>query len=292
MERFEAHLSGSALAPATVVNYIADLRAFLRWSEERNHGDGSPLILDIQDIQKYRSFLQDTKQNAPATINRRLQTLRKFYGFAMLEGWIKANPAERVSLLSENASHRSRQLDDQDVTRLLEAVRQGRPRWAVRDWAVIQVFLGAGLKLSELTALRVSDVQMDTDQPALNINGDLDHPSRTVPLDADVCEALQTYLSERQADSGVEHLFVNRDGRPLSTRSVQRLLRHYARAAELDGLTTQALRYVYARNILERSGDLKEVTELLGHRHVATTIRYLRPSSPQGNNNADNLTES
>ena len=275
-----------------MVNYIADLRAFLRWSEESNHGDRSPLILDIQDIQRYRSFLQDTKHHAPATINRRLQTLRKFYGFAMTEGWSRANPAERVSLLSENASHRSRHLDEQDVSRLLEAVRQGRPRWAVRDWAIIQVFLGAGLKLSELTALCVSDVQSDASQPTLHVAGDLDRPSRTVPLNADVCDALQTYLSARQADPGVEHLFVNRDGRPLSTRSVQRLLRYYARAAELDGLTTQALRYVYARNIFERSGDLKEVTELLGHRHVATTIRYLRPSSPQGNNNVDNPTDS
>jgi len=275
-----------------VVNYIADLRAFLRWSEESNHGDRSPLILELQDIQRYRSFLLDTKHHAPATINRRLQTLRKFYGFAVMEGWIRANPAERVSLLSENASHRSRHLGEQDISRLLEAVRQGRPRWAVRDWAIIQVFLGAGLKLSELTALCVSDVQLDTNQPALHVAGDLERPSRTVPLDADVCDALQTYLSARQAGPGVEHLFVNRDGRPLSTRSVQRLLRYYARAAELDGLTTQALRYVYARNIFERSGDLKEVTELLGHRHVATTIRFLRPSSPQGNNNVDNPTDS
>ena len=276
-----------------MVNYIADLRAFLRWSEENDHGDGSPLVLDIHDIQKYRSFLQDTKHHAPATINRRLQTLRKFYGFAMTEGWVQANPAERVSLLSENASHRSRHLGDQDVARLLEAVRQGRRRWAVRDWAIIQVLLGAGLKLSELTALRLSDAQLDTDPTILHVAGDRDRPSRAVPLEADVSEALQVYLSARQAGPGVDHLFVNRDGRPLSTRSVQRLLRYYARVAELDGLTTQALRYVYARSIYERNGNLEEVTELLGHRHVATTIRYLRPSSPQGSNSdIDNKTDS
>jgi integrase/recombinase XerD len=265
-----------------VVNYIADLRAFLRWSEESNHGDRSPLILDIRDIQRYRSFLQETKQHAPATINRRLQALRKFYGFAVTEGWIQKNPAERISLLSENASPRSRHLSAADVSRLLEAVRRGRPRWVVRDWAIIQVFLGAGLKLSELTELHVSDVHIDVGQPALHVSGDLDHSSRVIPLETDVCDALRAYLSARKGAPGVEHLFVNRDGRPLSTRSVQRLLRHYAREAELDDLTTQALRYVYARSVFERSGDLKRVTELLGHRHVATTIRYLRPSSPQG----------
>jgi len=103
-------------------------------------------------------------------------------------------------------------------------------------------------------------------------------PARTVPLDAEVCEALRNYLVTRRAVPGVQHLFVNRDGRPLSTRSVQRLLRHYARAAQLSDLTTQALRYLYARQAYETSQDPETVARLLGHRHLATTIRYLRPS--------------
>jgi site-specific recombinase XerD len=264
-----------------VVNYVADLRAFLRWSEKTNHADSSPLNLGSQDIQRYCSFLHETKHNATATVNRRIQTLRKFYGYALAEGWIRLNPAEGVPLLSENVSQRSRHLTSADVARLLEAVRQGRPRWVNRDWAIMQVFLGSGLKLTELTQLRISDVQLDTSPPTLYITGDLEHPGRSIPLDTDVCEALNNYLSTRQASPGVDHLFINRDGRPLSTRSVQRLLRHYARMAELDSLTTQALRYVYARRAYERSGDLRTVTELLGHRHAATTIRYLRPSAPQ-----------
>ena len=82
-------------------------------------------------------------------------------------------------------------------------------------------------------------------------------------------------------DRGVEHVFVNRDGNPLSTRSVQRLLHHYARKADLPGLTTQALRYQYATKVYQNSDDLETVAHLLGHRHLATTIRYLRPSSPR-----------
>jgi site-specific recombinase XerD len=278
LERFEAHLSSSALAPATVVNYVADLRAFLRWSEEAEQVDSPPLSLDISDIQDYCSFLEETRNHAPATINRRIQALRKFYGFAVAEGWASANPAEHVSLLSETASERSRYLTSADVLRLLEAVRQGRPRWVDRDWAIIQMFLGAGLKLSELTGLLLADVHLDADEPCLEISSAPDDPGRIVPLEAEVCDALRSYLAVRQAAPGVEHFFVNRDGNPLSTRSTQRLLRHYARAAKLDGLTTQALRYAYAKKLYENSGDLRTVTELLGHRHMATTVRYLRPS--------------
>jgi len=281
-----------ALAPATVVNYVADLRAFLRWGEETNQADGSPFGLDTRDVQEYCSFLQETKNHAPATINRRIQALRKFYSFALSEGWALSNPAEGVSLLSENASQRSRHLSPADVSRLLDAIQRGRPRWVDRDLAIVQVFLGAGLKLGELTELRLSDVHLDDHQPFLDVRSGPDAPTRIVPLEDEARQALDKYLLVREAAQGVEHVFVNRDGNPLSTRSVQRLLRHYAREAKLNGLTTQALRYVYARKVYESSGDLDRVTQLLGHRHTATTIRYLRPGPIQRQKNqTDNSSE-
>ncbi len=279
LEQFKAHLSDSGLAPATVVNYLADLRAFFRWCEETNDAASSPFCLDSSEIQAFCSYLRDTKQQAPATVNRRLQALRKFYSLAIAQEWTLTNPAEDASLLSESTSERSRSLTPEDVARLLDTVRHSRPRWAARDWAIFQVLLGAGLKLGELTELRVSDVCLDTGEPYLLARNNPGDPGRTIPVEAEVGDALDSYLSKRRAADGVDHFFVNRDGNPLSTRSVQRLLHYYAQAAELDGLTTQALRFVYAQNLYESCGDLKTVAQYLGHRHLATTIRYLRPSS-------------
>ncbi|MGD2041022.1 MAG: tyrosine-type recombinase/integrase, partial [Anaerolineae bacterium] len=280
MEQFEAYLSSSALAPATVVNYMADLRAFLRWSESTNGATRSPLDLDTDDVQAYCSFLQQSKSHAPATVNRRIQTLRKFYTFAQDQGWTLLNPAEDVSLLREPASQRSRHLSDRDVARLQDAVRDGRRRWVHRDWAILQVLLHAGLKLGELTDLRVDNVRLKDKRPCLEVRGTSGELDRDVPLDDQVCDALQAYLSARQAAPEEDALFVNRDGNPLSTRSVQRLLHRYAKVAGLDGLTTQALRYYYATSVYEQSGDLQTVADMLGHRHLATTVRYLRPSMP------------
>ena len=277
LAEFEAQLSGSALAPATVVNYLADLRAFLRWSERTNGAEISLMDLDSQDIQGFRFFLRVEKGNARATVNRRLQALRKFYSFAVAQGWTATNPAESVALLSEAVSKRSRFLTPADIARLLDAVRAGNPRWVERDWAIMQTFLGAGLKLSELTQLSLSDVEMGSDEPFLNVRGEAD---RRIPIDTEVCAALASYLPTRRAAPGVDRFFVNRDGNPLSTRSVQRLLHHYAEGAEVEGLTTQALRYEYARKIAVRNDDVRSIAQLLGHRHVATTIRYLRPASP------------
>lgn len=258
-----------------MTNYLADLRAFLRWSREAQ--DGSSLQLDVPDIEAYCSYLRDTKNHAPATVNRRLQSLRKFYGLAVAKGWVSENPAEEVSLMGETVSERSRFLDTADVERLLTAVKKGRPRWVARDWAVFQVFLGAGLKLGEMIQLRLGDVHLDTNSPHLVIPGTSGGSTREIPLEADVRDALHAYLAKRRAAAGVDHLFVNRDGRALSTRSVQRLLHHYASAAGIDGLTSQALRYQYAKMVYQRTGDLEAVARRLGHRHLATTIRYLRP---------------
>ena len=253
----------------------------MRWSEETRDAACSPLCLDTSDIEDFCTYLRDEKGNAPSTVNRRLQALRKFFGLAVTNGWTQRNPAEKVSLLDERVSERSRSLTREDVERLLEAVKMSSSRQAARDLAVIQLLLGAGLKLGELTELRMEDVHLRTGQPTLDVRDPSGEVSRQVFLDDDVHDALRSYLAVRDAAQGVNHFCVNRDGNALSTRSVQRLLRHYARAADLDGLTTQALRYVYATRIYESSGDLEMVANNLGHRHLATTIRYLRPGSDE-----------
>ena len=281
LAEFEEYLTDSALAPATVVNYVADLRAFLRWSDKSADADCSPLCMEPDDIQGFCEYLRVTKGQAPATVNRRLQALRKFYSLAVEQGWAEVNPAEDVPLMGEAVSERSRSLTPEDVDRLLAAVRAGRPRQAARDLAVIQLLMGAGLKLGELTELEMGDLHLDIQEPYLEVRDRSGTSGRTVYLENEVCDALRGYLPTRKAAPGVNHLCVNRDGNPLSTRSVQRLLHRYAQAAGLDGLTTQALRYVYASTLYESSGDLKLVARYLGHRHLATTIRYLRPSSDE-----------
>lgn len=281
LEQFEEYLSDAALAPATIVNYMADLRAFLRWSEKRNGAAESPLDLATDDIQAYCSYLQHTKDHARATVNRKLQTLRKFYDLGVERGWTDMNPAQDVPLLGEILSARSRSLTPDDVAALLDVIRNSHSRWAHRDWAIIQVLVGAGLKLSELAELRLEDVHLSAAPPCLDVCVDSGEVRRSIPLEADLFDALHSYLAVRKAVTGVNHLFVNRDGNPLSTRSVQRLLHRYAGAAGLETLTTQALRYTYARRVYEQSEDLEAVAELLGHRHLATTVRYLRPHSDE-----------
>jgi site-specific recombinase XerD len=280
LERFEAHLAGSALAPATVTNYLADLRAFLRWNASANGAECSPLSCDVQGIRTYCLYLQQAKSNAASTVNRRLQALRKFFDFAVAQGWAGANPADDVPLLVDVSPQRPQHRTGSDVERVLTVMRGCSQGWSPRDRAIIEAMLGAGLKLGELIELRETDVHLWARPPYLSIGGlNGDGPGRIVPLDAEAHQALLAYLPLRQPAGDVDRFFVNQDGRPLSTRSVQRLLHDCAVATGLDSLTAQDLRYIYARTVLQRHGDVKEVARLLGHRHLATTIRYLRPDS-------------
>jgi integrase/recombinase XerC len=205
--------------------------------------------------------------------------LRKFYDFGVTRGWTSTNPAQEVALLSETVSLRSRSLTAVDIARLLAAVKKDGGRWAARDWAVIQILVGTGLKIGELTQLQIADIHLEGDQPHLDVRDTSGDYDRTLPLDADLRDALQHYLSNRRAVPDTDYLFLNRDGNPLSTRSVQRMLHRHAEEAGLEGLTSQSLRYMYARKAYERCNDIEVVARLLGHQHLATTIRYLRPGS-------------
>ncbi len=280
LAQFEAHLASSALAPATVVNYLADLRAFLRWNEAARGVDGSPFSLDAPDIHSYCLYLQ-AKSHAAATVNRRLQTLRKFYDFALAQGWTAANPADDVPLLCDVVPQRSQCRSLADVQRVLAKLRNCGQDWPPRDQAIIQTMLGAGLKLGELIDLCAADVHLDEPGAGLRIRAGQNGSSaeRWVPLSAEVREALLSYAPLRRPALGVDRFFVSQEGRALSTRSVQRLLHDCAQDAGLDGLTAQDLRYAFARTVFQKNGDVREVARLLGHRHLATTTRYLRPSS-------------
>ncbi len=280
VELFEKHLADSALAPVTIVNYLADLRAFLRWGKMAKGADCSPFCLNVQDIGAYCAYLSQTKGHAGATVNRRLQALRKFYDLAVQQGWIAANPADPVPLLSDVSPQRNQNRSTTDVERLLTAVQRHQQEWPLRDRAVVQAMIGAGLKLGELIRLKEADVHLGDDQPHLAVRSNQNgQPGRVVPLQGAVYDAMRAYLPTRKAAPGVDRFFVNQDGRPLSTRMIQRLLRTCAGAAGLDSLTAQDLRYVYARTTYDQCSDVREIARLLGHRHLATTIRYLRPNS-------------
>ncbi len=271
--RFEEHLERLALAPITIVNYLADLRTFARWhtwrrSSRVNAAEDSLLRLTPEDIRAYRRYMQTSEGWAPSTINRRLQAVRKFYSFAMETGRTESNPASQVRLVAKPNSNPPRALEPTEVARLLEAVQQeGRPSLVKRDYAIIQLFLQTGVKLGELTELRLSDVQLHGNGEGVllvgggeAVSGESPHHGdggtseahwrlpakrRRVPLNSQACAAVRDYLQVRAASNSTDSLFLSRRGNCISKRTVQRLIHVYTQAAGLEDVSARVLRHTY-----------------------------------------------
>jgi len=290
--QFEEHLARSALAPTTIVNYLADLRTFARWHAAAprspqpwgGRGEASSLLeLMSDDIREYRRHMRTSEGWGPATINRRLQAVRKFYSFAMETGLTESNPASEVQLVPRPEPNPPRALASEEVISLLAAVQGGRPSLVKRDYAIVQLLLQTGIKLGELTRLRLSDVQLGDDGEGLLLieegNG---NQRRQIPLNPSACAALQDYLQARPASDGTDNLFLSQGGGCISRRTVQRLVNVYARAAGLEDVSAHALRHTFAVSTLENTEDLALVARLLGHRCLETTAKYLMSNIQSG----------
>ncbi len=272
LHRFENHLQQHALSPATIRNYLADLRAFSRWQGARR---ANVSTLSPADFRAYREHLCHETDHSPATVNRRLQSLRLFGRFLEEVGRVAENPTRDLTLLHNraNGSTTPRTLTRAETERLLAALCAARPSLAARDSAIVQLMLGAGLRVQEVAALRLQDAQL-TGRPArVEVRA---HPPRAVPLSSVVARALRDYLAVRPALARVECLFVSQRGQPLSVRSIQRLVDTYARAAGLRDVSAQSLRHTCARNWLAETHDAARVAGWLGYRDKRALEKYSR----------------
>ncbi len=272
---FEEYLQRSALAPATVRNYLADVRGFVRWLQ--THRPRALALPHPTDFQHYRDHLITDTQHLPATVNRRLQALRMFGRCLHEKGRVEKNPASAIQLVpnGHNENIQPRVLDYDEIQRLIVAVRAGaRPSLMHRDYAIIELMLQAGLRVNEVAALTIDDIVPTREGMRLLVRGAAQDHYREVPLNETLARALREYIQVRPALLEVDQLFVSQRGQPLSMRSVQRLVESYAQAAQLDEVCANSLRHTCAKKMLDENQPPHLVAQWLGHKHVESLNRY------------------
>jgi site-specific recombinase XerD len=270
---FEAYLQHQALSPVTVRNYLADLRAFVNWHSTLPQPQAT-FVAD--DFRNYREYLLRQTKHSPATVNRRLQSLRLFGRFLHEREHAKENPAHEIRLV-ENGNHHDtlpRTLSRAEVERLNKVIQAEGSRWTHRDYAIIQLMLYAGLLVHEIAELQLGDLTPMRQGMSLQIHSHRQNRQRVIPLNAHVARALRDYLSTRPAIPNQDHLFVSQRGQPLSMRSIQRLTDDYARAAGLEHVGAQTLRNTFAKNMIEETRDVTLVARWLGCRSTKSLDRY------------------
>ena len=269
IERFCRHLDDErALSAHTVQGYRRDLAVFARYLESMGVRDWPSI-----DAGVVRGFVAWRHRSSVGgrSIQRGLSALRTFFDFCMRESAMTRNPARAVS--APKASRRlPNALDTDRVGALVEL--DGDDPLSLRDRAMLELTYSSGLRLSELCALAVADVDLEGGLVKVLGKG---RKTRVVPVGRHAREAVRAWLAARTelAGAGEGALFVSRQGRRISARAVQA---RFARRALERGVGVHVhphmLRHSFATHLLESSGDLRAVQELLGHADVGTTQVY------------------
>ena len=269
---------------ATRRSYASDLQQLLEWLAERD--------LTVADLgrRQVRAFSADLGRRgyAPATLARKLSTLRGFARHLTESGVLAADPAR--SLPGPRRRRRlPRVLSVSDVDTLVAAT-DGTEPLALRDRVILELLYGCGLRSMELVALRLGDVQAAQAQLIVHGKGG---KTRIVPLGEEAGAALRRYLERGRSElersrSGAgsaalelrreSPLLLSRSGRGLLTSDVRRLVVKYSRLAGIDPASPHMLRHAYATHMLERGADLRAIQELLGHASISTTQVYTHVS--------------
>ena len=253
--------------------YEDDLGRFLAFLAE-SHGPGDPLAATPRRLRGYAAWLGG-QGYAPSTIARHLASVRSFYRYLRRGGLVPGDPA--AGLRNPKQPRRlPRPLRVDEIQTLLESIPTTEPL-GVRDRAMFETLYGGGLRVGELVALDLDD--LDAELGIVRVRGK-GRRERLSPIGRVAMSWIARYRAVRVPASLAERaLFLNQRGTRLTTRSVDRLFAGYASRCGLDaGACPHALRHSFATHLLDRGADLRSVQELLGHRRLTTTQVYTQVS--------------
>jgi len=271
LSRYLTYLTAARNAsPYTVRNYRAEIEEFLAFL--RTQGITSWAGVDRAVLRRYLAWLH-ARGYVKASIARKLSELRAFCRYLVREQVLSRNPFDVVS--SPKLPKRLPNfLSLQEVRALLAAPDPGVPA-GQRDRAIVELLYASGVRVSELAALNVGDVDMTRQEIRVWGKGSKE---RLVLLGKPAVKALTTYLREgrpKLVKRASRALFLGRCGTRLSARSIEGLVTKYAKAVGLPKrVTPHVLRHTFATHLLDGGADLRVVQELLGHASLQTTQVY------------------
>jgi site-specific recombinase XerD len=271
---YQEYLEQTGKSANTVKAYLHDVGAFTSWFEQTTGTEFVPGIVDPREITDYRGHLLQ-RGSSPATVNRRLVSLRRYFLWAKKQGMLNDTPFEMLERVrvKEQKDIAPRWLSRKEQLALLRAVRQGENQ---RDLAIIQMLLGAGLRISETAALKVSDIELNDRSGWVYVRTGKGMKTRSIPLSIHARKALQAYLIMRP-DADEDDLFLGQRG-PLSEWGIHAVIKKYAYQARLEDVTAHTLRHSFAKNLVDAGTPLDQVAILLGHESLDTTRIYTQPS--------------
>jgi site-specific recombinase XerD len=258
---FKNFLKEKGHSTSTIVAYGKDIEQLVGFLKE--NGKGTINEVTREDIE---AFLAKMNQDGytPKSVSRKINSTRTFYRFLKSNGFVNEDP----SLLVAHPKYQlapPRILTPTEYRALRDAARND-----ARMSAIIELLLQTGIRIGELTALKLSDIQKDS----LHIPAMEKHEERVVPLNKRAQEALNKYLEVRPT-SNEDHLFITKSGKPFLIRNIRTSIERYFRLAEIKDAKVNDLRHTFVAHHLKHGASIVTLSKILGHKRISTTERYL-----------------
>jgi integrase/recombinase XerD len=258
------------LSDNTIQSYRRDMLKFVGFLDKQNLVTAK---IQRQDVVNFLAMLYKRRLDS-RSVARHLVTVRHFFRFALLEGFIKEDPAATIE------SPKFRQslpyfLSVEEVERLLAQPDTSSPV-GLRDKAIIELMYSTGIRVSELAGIRVGDLQLDAGCLRCIGKG---NKERLVPVGKKALAVVEAYLKKSRPellkDNASAHLFLNQRGRAMDRITIWKMMGRYGRKAALrKPLKPHTLRHSFATHLLDRGADLRSVQMMLGHSDISTTQIY------------------
>ncbi|HHT09434.1 MAG TPA: site-specific tyrosine recombinase XerD [Atribacter sp.] len=259
------------LSDNTIQSYEQDLEQFVVFLEKKGMVSFSRLDQDI--VEKFLRY-EAKREIAPASLSRKISALRTFFQYLIRE---KMSPENCAKLIDSPRFQRKIPdvLDEVEIESLLNAPDLTKPI-GIRDRAILELLYASGLRVSELTSLEFSHLDLENSMLRLWGKG---FKERMVPFGEEASEALKRYFQQAREqilkEKRSRSIFVGASGQPLTRQNIWVMIKKYSRKAGIEKtVTPHTLRHTFATHLLENGADLRVVQEFLGHSDIVTTQIY------------------
>jgi integrase/recombinase XerC len=263
-------------SPHTLRNYGTDLREFLEYFSPPETEPPPPAQIDLLSLREWLAHLYEREQK-PATIRRKLASLRALFKFLTREHRIERDPARLLRL--PKMPKTLPEVPNAEVTNaLVDGTARGELErlFPARDRLLLELLYGCGLRISEAVGLDFED--FDRSERWVRVRGK-GRKERQVPYGAKAAEALETYIGSRKSEKEAHALLLNHRGQRLTDRGARDIVKFYATHVTGDStIHPHTLRHAFATDLLSHGADLRAIQEMLGHARLATTQKYTQVS--------------
>lgn len=273
----------------TAKEYKQDLNLFAKYLEKEYDYELSELMIDQINEFQISEFLSDIiliQDNAAATRNRKLYSMRSFFKFLIKRKIVEKNLALSIEATKTDLKAEPIYIEDNEINNYFNAIKEHNSKNCKRDLAINKSFIYCGLRISELVNLDLDDINYKDQSIKFYGKGSKE---RYVPLHTEVINAIQAYLPDRNKinpknKDAQSALFLSNRGNRISVRTVQKMVKKYAKKSGVKNaakITPHKLRHTFASLLYKKTKDLRVLQELLGHSDISTTQIYTHTDKKQ-----------